>query len=101
MINQKGFANIIVIVVVIAIVAVGGYFVFVKKSEPVAQQPTPSPVSPMPTPTTVQCTDYSIVKVNDEQSFIYTYKNDSELRAISEKKFEGILREYNKLPYVG
>ncbi len=35
--NQKGFANIVLIIVVVAIVAVGGYFVFSKKS------PTPIP----------------------------------------------------------
>lgn len=51
--NQKGFANIILIVIIVAIVAVGGYFVFSKKLEPIAQQPTPTPtktpVSPTPT----------------------------------------------------
>jgi len=31
--NQKGFANIVLIVVIVAIVAVGGYFVFTKKEE--------------------------------------------------------------------
>ena len=36
--NQKGFANIILIVVIVAIVAVGGYFVFSKKST----TPTPT-----------------------------------------------------------
>jgi len=40
--SQKGFANIVLIVIVVAIVAVGGYFAFVKKSEPIAQQPTQS-----------------------------------------------------------
>ena len=58
--NQKGFANIILIVVIVAIVAVGGYFIFSKKSGPITQQPTPThtettvptktPVSPTPTP---------------------------------------------------
>jgi len=39
--NQKGFANIILVVVVIAIlVGTVGYFAFIKKSEPIAQQPT-------------------------------------------------------------
>ena len=57
--NQKGFANIVLILVIVAIVAVGGYFVFSKISEPVVQQPTPTPtqattptkvpVSPAPT----------------------------------------------------
>ena len=41
--NQKGFTNIALVVVIIAIIAVGGYFIFVKKSEPIAQQPTPTP----------------------------------------------------------
>lgn len=40
--NQKGFTNIVLTIVVVAIVAVGGYFVFVKKSEPVAQPQTPT-----------------------------------------------------------
>ena len=51
--NQKGFANIVFIVVVVAVVALGGYFIFSKKLEPVAQQQTPTPtrtpVSPTPT----------------------------------------------------
>ncbi len=41
--NQKGFANIILIVVIVILVGAAGYFAFVKKSEPVAQQPTPTP----------------------------------------------------------
>ena len=39
--SQKGFANIALVVVIVAIIAVGGYFVFVKKFEPVIQQPLP------------------------------------------------------------
>ena len=38
--NQKGFANIILIIVIVAIIAVGGYFVFSKKSKPAQQTPT-------------------------------------------------------------
>ena len=59
--NQKGFANIILVVVIVILVGAVGYFAFVKKSEPIAQQPTPTPtqtttptktpVSPTPTPT--------------------------------------------------
>ena len=56
--NQKGFANIILIVVIVILVGAVGYFAFVKKSEPVAQQPTPSvttqtPTSQQPSPTPV------------------------------------------------
>ena len=59
-VNQKGFANIILIVIVVILVGVAGYFTFVKNSEPIAQQ-SPSAVtntpparatSPTPTPTT-------------------------------------------------
>jgi len=56
--NQKGFANIILVVIIVILVGAVGYFAFVKKSEPVAQQPTPTPTqtttstkSPTPTPT--------------------------------------------------
>ncbi|MBI4160785.1 MAG: hypothetical protein HY506_02660 [Candidatus Yanofskybacteria bacterium] len=44
---EKGFANIILIVAAVILVGAVGYFAFVKKSEPVAQQPTPTPT---PTP---------------------------------------------------
>ena len=55
--NQKGFANIILVIVILALLGAVGYFVFVKKSEPITQQPTPTPtqtktpVSPTPAPT--------------------------------------------------
>ncbi|MDO8569407.1 MAG: hypothetical protein Q7R89_01320 [bacterium] len=48
---QKGFANIILVVVIVVLVGAVGYFTFVKKSEPVAEQPTPTP-TPTPTPVT-------------------------------------------------
>lgn len=38
--NQKGVANIALIVLVVFLAGVAGYFALVKKSEPVAQQPT-------------------------------------------------------------
>lgn len=40
--QQKGFANIILVVVMVILVGVVGYFTFVKKSEPIVQQPTPT-----------------------------------------------------------
>src|SRR3989344_4251054 len=53
--NQKGFVNIILVVVIVVLVGAVGYFVVVKKSEPIAQQPTSTPAtsqtkSPTPTP---------------------------------------------------
>ncbi|MDP1710558.1 MAG: hypothetical protein Q8L46_01300 [candidate division WWE3 bacterium] len=41
--NQKGFVNIILIVVVVVLVGITGYFVLVKKSGPITQQQTPTP----------------------------------------------------------
>ena len=38
--NQKGFVNIILIVVVVILAGIAGYFVLVKKSEPVVTSPT-------------------------------------------------------------
>ena len=61
--NQKGFANIILVVVIVILVGVVGYFVFVKKSEPIAQQLTPTPTKiTTPTKTPVSPTPTSGVK---------------------------------------
>jgi hypothetical protein len=54
--NQKGFANIVLIGVIVVLVGVVGYFAFVKKLEPIVQQPTPTPTqtgTPAPTPTPI------------------------------------------------
>ena len=54
-INQKGFANIVLIIIVIAIIGAVGYFAVVKKSEPITQQtgstPTQTETSASQTPT--------------------------------------------------
>lgn len=52
---EKGFANIALVVVIVILLGVVGYFAFVKKLPPIAQQ-TPTPMStqtktPVPTPT--------------------------------------------------
>jgi len=44
--NQKGFVNIIIVAVVVLLTAVAGYFAFVRKSKPVAEQLTPTLVQP-------------------------------------------------------
>src|SRR3989344_4209903 len=38
--NQKGFTKIILVVIIVILLGIVGYFAFVKKSEPTAQQPT-------------------------------------------------------------
>lgn len=49
--NQKGFVNIILVVVIVVLVGVVGYFALVKKSPPIAQQtPTLTPTSQTPSP---------------------------------------------------
>ncbi len=68
--NQKEFANIILIVVVVIILGAVGYFAFVKKSEPIDQQPTPTPTqtnNPIKTPassTTRLNTETPVVEKN-------------------------------------
>lgn len=42
--NQKGFANIILVIVVVVLLGAVGYFALVRKSTPIAQQ-TPTPTS--------------------------------------------------------
>ncbi|MBI3572539.1 hypothetical protein HY091_03350 [Candidatus Kaiserbacteria bacterium] len=76
-INQKGFANIVLIIVVVLLVGAVGYFVLTKKSEPVAQTPSPitntSPTrttSPTPTPTPTPVVKDETVSWNS-----YTYSS--------------------------
>src|SRR3989344_5684993 len=51
--DQKGFANIALILIIIVLVGAGGYFIFYKKSEPITQQ-TPTPQNPTPPATQTQ-----------------------------------------------
>lgn len=77
--NQKGFANIVLIVAIVAIVAVGGYFVFVKKTEPVAQQPTPESTTPpaieQSAPTTSFIGKWNVVSVEENGVMIVSDGN--------------------------
>ena len=52
--NQREFSNIILVVVVVILVGVVGYFAFVKKSEPVTQQTLTPTSSLTPTATSVK-----------------------------------------------
>src|SRR3989338_7042964 len=73
--NQKGFVNIILVAVVVVLVGAVGYFMFVKKSEPIAQQPTPTQtktsMSPTPTPTS-QATNFKTY-TNSQYGFEFQY----------------------------
>ena len=69
--NQKGFASIILVVIIVVLVSVAGYFTFVKKSEPIAQQPTPTPIQT----TTTTKTPVSLTPTPDKISTWKTYTN--------------------------
>ena len=70
--NQKGFANIILVVMVVILLGTVGYFAFVKKFAPVAQQPTPTPTQTTnPTKTPVSTTPTQKNETTDWK----TYKN--------------------------
>lgn len=55
-INQIGVAKVLLVAVIVIFVGAVGFFAFIKKLEPIAQQPTPTPTqiktpaSPTPTP---------------------------------------------------
>ena len=78
--NQKGFANIILVIVIVVLVGAVGYFSFVKKSEPIAQQPTPTPTqtntpTKNPTPTQTPKDEIASWKTygNDQYGFEFKY----------------------------
>jgi len=54
--NQKGFANIILVIVVVAVLGVAGYFTLVKKPNPISQPPTTTPSINSTTTTTTPTT---------------------------------------------
>jgi hypothetical protein len=114
--NQKNrLKSVLLIFLTVLLFGIIGYFTLSDDSvvpvqtfpniENPVQSPTSStPVSPMPIPASdklsnkTKCTDHSIVKLNSDQDFTYTYNNDDELKIIAESKFEGVLMEYMKLP---
>jgi len=85
--NQKGFANIILVVVIVIFVGAVGYFAFVKKSGPVAQQPTPTQkvqtptptITPTPTPTATNPTaNWKTYRVSGYNGYEFNYpQNDT------------------------
>ena len=86
-INQKGFANIALIALVVVLAGTVGYFALVKKQEPVAQQTTPpstttqTPTSQQPSPTPINETANWKTYRNDK--FGFEFKYPAELIAVS------------------
>ncbi len=94
--NQKGFANIVLVIVIVAVlVGAVGYFAFVKKSEPITQQPTPTPtqtntpVSPTPTPKngTANWAVYSNTKYN----YSFRYPTNFTIYAATDQTKEEVI----------
>ena len=77
--NQKGFSNVILVVAVVAIlVGAVGYFVFVKKLEPIAEQPTPTPTQTNPVGATPQSNEKTYR--NTTYSFEFKYPSNWNLK---------------------
>lgn len=55
--NQRGFTNILLIIITVALVGTAGYFVSTRQVVPPAPSPIPSPTpTPTPTPAPIACT---------------------------------------------
>ncbi|OGZ43659.1 MAG: hypothetical protein A3C80_04560 [Candidatus Ryanbacteria bacterium RIFCSPHIGHO2_02_FULL_45_43] len=94
--NQRGFANMVLVVVIVILVGAVGYFMFVKKFEPGSQQPTPTPtqtntaVSPTPTPQS-ETAQWKIF-TNTEYKYRINYPPDWELGQITVKQSPAAVR---------
>ena len=78
--NNKGYMSVIVIIALVVIVA--GYFVFYKKSVPVAQQPIPAQKD--------QTTDWKTYK-NDKYGFEFKYPSTYLVKIFEESTVRGRL----------
>lgn len=89
--NQKGFANIVLVVVTVVFTGAVGYFAFVKKSEPITQQPTPTPIKTQtasPTPTlTSQVTNF---KTYTSSQYGYQIKYPKDWTLVGEDTILGL-----------
>lgn len=85
--NQKGFTNIILIVVIVVLVGAVGYFAFVKKSEPITEeastsiqtQTTDTSKSPILSPTPNQEKKQTANCVNGKFGYQLIYQTDWEV----------------------
>ena len=75
--NQKGFANIIILIIaVVAIAGIGGYFVLNKQAPLPEPTPTPNPIdNPNPTPNPVQNPNPTLISIPKQPVQSQTPKN--------------------------
>src|SRR3989338_11240590 len=75
--NQKGFANIIILIVaVIAIAGIGGYFVLNRQAPLPEPMPTPNPIdNPNPTPNPIQNPNPTPISIPKQPAQSQTPKN--------------------------
>ncbi|MDP3934708.1 MAG: PsbP-related protein [Candidatus Giovannonibacteria bacterium] len=67
--NQKGFANVVLVVAIVAIIAVGGYFIFTREQKPVTQQTTTPPSTTQPASETASWKVYK----NEKNGLQFSY----------------------------
>ena len=96
--TENRFTNIILVVIIVATISVGGYFVFIKKSKPAAQQPTPisnstqTKTSVSPTPTSKNETANWTVYSNTKYNYSFRYPTNFTIyTATDQNKAEIIL----------
>ena len=84
--NQKSFANIVLVVVIVIVIGVVGYFAFVKKSPQVVQQTT----TPIFQDESGGCGNIFVYKIDKDNTIgISVYANKERLSLfISDKTFE-------------
>ena len=86
--NQKSFANIVLVIVVVVFLGAVGYFAFVKKSEPIAQQQTPTQTTnPTKTPTSSPKDETANWKTYTNIQYGFEFRYPMELKYLSSGEF--------------
>jgi hypothetical protein len=82
--NQKGFANIILVIIIVILAVAAGYFVLVKKS-----------VTPKNSPQTSQLSENANWKTYQNSKFGFVFKYPDEFVTVNADNFEQLLTDKN------